>query len=307
MAKDIEISTAESNFILEALKQNKRLDSRELNEFRDVNITLGKDYGDVLVEMGNTKVHCKISCELAVPYEDRPFEGLFYVSTEISAIAGPQFENIMISSSDDEVLCSRIIEKAVRRSGALDIEGLCIVAGSKCWCVRADVHFLDCDGGFIDASCIAVMTGLLHFKKPDTTVRGEQVTIHSPDEREPVPLGVLHIPICVTFSFFNPDKMEENIKGDSNNEIVLIDANLKEEILRDGTLTVTLNKNREVVQLSKAGGLPMDALTLMDCCHKAYNITEKITDKITQKIKKDSEKRNKFAAILSAENDRLTS
>lgn len=303
MAKKIEISNSESKFILEALKIKQRLDGRSHDQFRDVKIELGSEYGDVTVTMGKTKVHCRISCEIAQPYEDRPFEGLFFISTETTPMAGAQFENGN-NTGEDEVLISRMIEKAVRRSGALDVEGLCIVAGSKCWALRADVHFLDCDGGFIDASCIAVMTGLLHFKKPDVAVLGERVTIHPVDEREPVPLGVLHVPICVTFSFFNPEDTEENIKGDTNSEIAIIDATLKEELLRDGVLTVTLNKNREVVQVSKAGGLPMDALSLIDCCHKAYNIAERITDQIHRVLKEDTASRNKYAHVLSSENAR---
>ena len=221
-------------------------------------------------------------------------------------MAGPQFESGN-NTGEDEVLISRIIEKAVRRSGALDIEGLCIVAGSKCWAVRASVHFLDCDGGFVDASCIAVMTALLHYKKPDITVHGEKIIVHPVDEREPVPLGILHIPICVTSSFFNPLDAEQNMKGEENSEIVLVDASLKEELLREGVLTVTLNKNREVVQVSKAGGLPMDAMTLMECCHKAYDITERITDQILGAVKEDNAKRDKYSAILSSENARETS
>lgn len=302
MVKDIDISLSESSFILEALKQEQRLDGRSFDQFRDVDIKLGQEYGDVTVIMGQTKIHCRVSCEIAQPYEDRPFEGLFLISTEMTPMSGAQFENGIIS--DDEVLCSRIIEKAVRRSGALDLESLCIVAGSKCWAIRADVHFLDCDGGFIDASCIAVMTSLLHFKKPDITVIGEKITIHPPEERNPVSLSILHVPICVTFSFFNPDDTEENIKGQTNNEIAIIDATLKEESLRHGVLTVTLNKNREVVQISKAGGLPMDALTLMNCCHKAYKITEKTTELIYKILKDDFNRRNKYATLLSSENVR---
>lgn len=303
MAKDIEISTSESAFIREALRQSLRLDGRKLDQFRDVKIEFGQEYGDVTVTMGKTLVHCRISCHITEPYEDRPFEGLFLISTEVSPMAGPQFENGN-STGEDEVLCARIIEKAVRRSGALDVEGLCIVAGSKCWAVRADVHYLNCDGGFIDASCIAVMAGLSHFRKPDISVHGEDVFVHPIDEREPVPLGILHIPICVTFSFFNPQDTEENIKGDTNAEISVIDATLKEELLRDGVLTVTLNKNREVVQVSKAGGLPMDALTLMQCCHKAYEITEHITNLLLQELKQDSASRDKYSAVLSSENAR---
>lgn len=303
MAKDIVVSTSESKFILDTLREQERLDGRQFTDFRDVTITFGKEYGDVMVTLGETKVHCRISCEVTQPYEDRPFEGLFYISTESTPMAGGQFENGN-NIGEDEVLISRIIEKSVRRSGALDIEGLCIIAGVKCWAIRASVHFLNGDGGFIDASCIAVMAGLLHFKKPDITIEGTNVVVHPVEEREPVPLGILHVPICVTFSFFNPQDTEENIKGEGNSEIVIIDATLKEELLRDGTLTVTLNKNREVVQVSKAGGLPMDALTLMDCCHKAYAITERITDQIQDAIKKDYLIRDKYAAILSSENAR---
>ncbi|CCE63308.1 hypothetical protein TPHA_0E02160 [Tetrapisispora phaffii CBS 4417] len=303
MAKEIITPVAESKFILDALKENQRLDGRSFDKFRDVDISFGKEYGDATVTLGKTKVQCRVSCSITQPYEDRPFEGLFIISTEMSPMAGPQFENGS-NTGDDEVLCSRIIEKAIRRSGALDVEGLCIVAGSKCWAIRADVHVLDCDGGIIDASCLAVICALLHFRKPDVSILGEQVTVHPINEREPVALGILHIPICVTFSFFNPQDVEENIKGAGNNEIAIIDATLKEESLRDGVLTVTLNKNREVVQVSKAGGLPMDALSLMDCCHKAYDITERITDQILALIKEDSQKRNKFAQILSSENAR---
>lgn len=91
MAKEVEIPAAESKFVIECLRQNLRLDSRKFDEFRSVEIELGDDYGDVTVTMGKTKVHCRISCTITQPYEDRPFEGLFFISTETSPMAGPQF------------------------------------------------------------------------------------------------------------------------------------------------------------------------------------------------------------------------
>lgn len=95
MAKDIEISTSEATFIVEALRQKQRLDGRRLDQFRDVQIEFGKEYGDVTVRMGKTLVQCRISCQITEPYEDRPFEGLFVISTEISPMAGPQFEMVI--------------------------------------------------------------------------------------------------------------------------------------------------------------------------------------------------------------------
>jgi exosome complex component RRP45 len=304
MAKGIEVSTNEHDFVLEALKQGVRIDGRKFDEFRPVSITLGDEFGYVDVQLGKTHVVCRISSEIVVPYEDRPFEGLFTVSTEISPMASPMFENGR--QSDDELLITRAVEKAVRRSGALDLESLCIIAGSKCWSIRADVHFLDYDGGFVDASCIAVMTGLQHFKKNDVTVSGEQVIVHDVSEREPVELSILHVPICVSFAFFNPNGVEDNIKGEAN-EIYVVDTTLQEDLLKDGVLTVAINKNREICQISKAGGLPMDALSLMECSHKAYSIAERLTNDIKELLEKDDLKRKGSNwKMLSASNARDT-
>lgn len=76
-------------------------------------------------------------------------------------------------------MISRIIEKALRRSRAIDTEGLCIVAGEKVWQIRVDLLFLDHDGNLIDCASIAAVTALLHFRRPDVTVSGEEVTIVS--------------------------------------------------------------------------------------------------------------------------------
>lgn len=292
MAKGVQISCNESGFVLECLKQGLRLDGRKLGESRRPTIRLSPDeYGYVELEWGKTKLAVRISAEIVQPYEDRPFEGLFTINTEISSMASPQFENGR--NTDDEVLISRLVEKAIRRSNALDLESLCIVAGAKVWHVRADVNFLNFDGGVIDASSVGVMTALQHFRKPDVSIDGEDVIIHSLDERQPVPLSILHVPICVTFLFFNPGNVEVNIKGDVNEEIAVVDTTNEEELLSQGFLVITVNKNRELLQLSKNGGLPMDVMILLRLAHEAYGIVEKTTDEIKELLKKDEEDRYK--------------
>jgi exosome complex component RRP45 len=47
------------------------------------------------------------------------------------------------------------------------------------WSIRVDVHFLDDEGNMIDCASIAVITALRHFRRPDVTVIGEEVTIVS--------------------------------------------------------------------------------------------------------------------------------
>lgn len=244
-----------------------------------------------------------------------------------------------------EILLSRLIEKAVRRSNALDLESLCIIAGQKCWAVRADVRFLNYDGNLIDAASVAVITALLHYRKPDVEVvgsgEGSELIMYDEKQREMVPLSVLHIPICITFQFFSTESVERNIKGDNggnlstqkkynknesdddddndedamdidndaprgSKEIIIVDATAEEELLSQGTMTVTLNSNKELCQISKSGGLNVDAIRILECCQIASDIVNKWTKEIKKVLSDDIEKRRDLRAerVLSVVNDR---
>lgn len=292
MAKATDISLNQQRYVLAALKQGMRVDGRRMDEIRQPKINiLPSEYGYVEVEWGRTRVAVRVLAEITRPYEDRPFEGVFTINTEIAPMASPQFENG--KNSDDEVLVARIVEKAIRRLNALDLESLCIVAGAKVWAVRADVNFLDFDGGLIDACALAVMVALQHFRKPDVSIEGDSVVVHSMEDRQPVALSILHVPLCVSFLFFNPSGIEETVKGDASDELAVMDATFEEEVARDGSLVVTLNKNREILQISKSGGLPIDAVVLMDLCRQAYTVTADLTDRVKELLKSEEAERYK--------------
>ena len=71
------------------------------------------------------------------------------------------------------------------------------------WSLRCAIHVLDHGGNLIDASSVAAVASLLHFRRPDVSVSGETVTVHSVADRAPVPLSIHHIPVCVTFAIFD--------------------------------------------------------------------------------------------------------
>jgi exosome complex component RRP45 len=196
--------------------------------------------------------------------------------------------------TDAEVILSRILEKAIRRSNALDTESLCIIAGLKCFALRADVHIVDHDGGLIDASCIAVMAALQHFRRPDVIVEGEKATVLSVREREPIPLSILHQPLCVTFSYFEDE------------EVFLVDANLAEEQVRQGEVIITMNRHGEVCQIAKYGGATMDPLAILNCTNIALQKVKELSKLIQKTLDEDVAKRNAggLMAELSAENAR---
>lgn len=246
-----------------------------------------KPYFSCNSRTNNNRVNVQISAEVTKPSEERKFDGIFTITTELSPIASPAFE--IGRPTEQEVILSRILEKAIRRSRAIDTESLCIVAGQKCWSVRADVHVLSYDGGLIDACCIATMAALYHFRRPEVSVDGENVTIHTMEERVPVPLSILHSPICVTFS----------VIGDG--DVVLLDATAQEEQVREAEIVITAN-DYEVCQIAKHGGSPVDPMTVMRCFRVAVEKARAINKLIKARLAEDAATRN--VQGMSAENER---
>ena len=243
--------------------------------------------------MISIRVLAKVTAEVMVPYADRPFDGIFTITSELGPMVAPSFE--VNRPTETEILLSRLLEKTVRRSGALDTESLCLIAGKKCWSVRVDLHVLCDDGNLIDTSCFAVIAALRHFKKPDTSMDGETLTVYTPAEREPVPLSWLHSPFCLTFSFFGEEA-----------DTVLLDASWLEERLRVASCTFSLNRHGEICQVAKLGGTAVDAPLFIRCAQQALDKAKELTEMLDRKLAEDAKKRDKggLMAELSAENDR---
>ncbi|KLU89371.1 exosome complex exonuclease RRP45 [Magnaporthiopsis poae ATCC 64411] len=303
MPREAEPSLNEKAFVLQALQQNLRLDGREVDQYRPIKLNFGDEYGVVDVELGKTRILAKTSAEVTVPYADRPFDGIFNIVTELSPMASPAFE--VNRPTEAEVLLSRLLEKTVRRSGALDTESLCLIAGQKCWSVRVDLHVLSHDGNLVDASCLAVVTALRHFRKPDTSIEGEALTVYTPAEREPVPLSWLHSPFCITFSFFG-ESVQSAGGDDDPGDLFAVDANWLEEQVRVGHCTISLNRHGEICQISKLGGAAVDAVALLQCNAIALAKAKDLSKLVDDRLAEDAKKRDKggLLAELSAENAR---
>lgn len=137
--------------------------------------------------------------------------------------------------------------------------------------------------------------------------------IYTPAEREPVPLSLLHYPLCVTFSFYGAETLamgrEKGEKTEGDDERVLLDANLLEEQMREGSMTVGMNRHGEVCQIAKLGGVSVDAVTLLHCVSVAAVKVKELSKFIAARLALDAKKRDKggkMAEMLSAENDRVS-
>ncbi|PWZ57120.1 Exosome complex component RRP45B [Zea mays] len=181
---------------------------------------------------------------------------------------------------DVDFLCVCIYFFFVRESRAVDMEFLCVVAGKHVWSVRVDLHILDNGGSkllhclygnLIDAANIAALAALSTLWRPECTVGGDdgqQVTVHDPEVRDPLPLTIHHMPIAVTIAYF----------GEGN--IVVLDPTYKEEAVMGGRMTAIVNSNGDVCAIQKAGGEGLMSSVTMQCLRiasvKAADITSKI-------------------------------
>ncbi|KAJ9299711.1 hypothetical protein DTO271G3_2595 [Paecilomyces variotii] len=292
MSKEAPLSIAERDFILEALQEDVRLDGRRFDEFRPLHISFGPEYGLVTVRLGRTTVAVRISAEVSKPRDDRPTDGIFLIALELSAMGSPAWENGR--QIDLEPYVTRILDRVIRHSNALDTESLCIVKGVSCWSIRADVHVLDYDGNLIDASCIAAMAGLQHFRRPDAVVKDGQVVVYDIDERVPVPLNITHKPLTVTFHTFNEGKS------------LLMDATLKEEQAAEGDIVIALNNTGDICTLTKSSGFPVSAMNIVVKSSLALAKVKEINATIEKLLAADMAQRAKRnrGAESSAQNDR---
>ncbi|KAL6563753.1 hypothetical protein OROGR_002712 [Orobanche gracilis] len=269
LANTWRMTVNEKKFIETALLSDLRIDGRGPFDYRNLTIQFGSEDGSSDVRLGQTRVMGFVTSQLVQPYRDRPNEGTLSVFTEFSPMADPSFE--VGRPGEFAVELGRIVDRGLRESRAVDTESLCVVAGKWVWSIRIDLHILDNGGNLVDAANSAALAALLTFRRPECTLGGEdgqEVTIHPPEMREPLPLTVHHLPITVTFAFIG------------NESTVVIDPSHFEEAVMGGKLTATLNANGDICAIQKAGGEGILQSVIMQCLRiasvKAVDITGKL-------------------------------
>lgn len=60
MNKEAPLSIAEHDFILNALREGVRLDGREADQLRPLNLSFGNEYGHVKVQLGKTRYNAHL-------------------------------------------------------------------------------------------------------------------------------------------------------------------------------------------------------------------------------------------------------
>lgn len=80
---------------------------------------------------------------------------------------------LLLLIGDIGIALQRILERGIVVSKAVDLEELCIRVSERVWKISVHVHILSHDGNLLDCACIAAITALAHFRRPDVSVVGK--------------------------------------------------------------------------------------------------------------------------------------
>ncbi|MFB6089136.1 MAG: exosome complex protein Rrp42 [Candidatus Aenigmatarchaeota archaeon] len=254
--------------IQDLIEKGKRKDGRGFEEMRDLNIevgTAGNAEGSATVTLGKTRVMAGVKMEVGEPFPDTPDEGVLRVNAEFNPIASPNFETGR--PGPEAVELSRVVDRGVRESEAIDLEKLCIEEEEKVWMVSVDIDVINHDGNLLDASGVAVIAALLNTKIPkmdeNYEIDREEFQMDLPVREIPVPCTIVKV----------------------GNKL-LLDPSIGESETLDARLTVTTMEDEKYCSLQKGGDKGMT----LEEIERALDISMEKGKKIREKIKESTTK-----------------
>lgn len=215
--------------ILDLARGGKRLDGRGPDDYRPITVESGwvtSADGSALARIGRTTVLCGVKLEMGKPFPDTPNAGVLTTNAELIPLSNPMFEPGPPHPRAIEV--SRVVDRAIRAAETIDLTGLCVTPGEKCWTCFVDIHVLDHSGNLIDAALLAALGALSH-----ATVPQRRFGVADADR----PLGIAHQPVECTFARL----------GDA----VVVDPTVEEERAAQGRITVATDETGQVVAMQK--------------------------------------------------------
>ncbi|ALC44137.1 Rrp45, partial [Drosophila busckii] len=270
-------SKPERTFIQTAVKQHTRFDGRKSTEFRDVQLNFGSDWGTVAVSMGDTKVLAQVSCDIGMPTSARPNEGTLFLNVDIKGVSF--LDEVQTTHDQRSLTLNSLLERTFRSSRCLDLESLCIAVEQYVWCVRVDINVLNHDGNLYDASTIAAMTALMHFRRPEVSYIDGKLHTYSERERELMPLLFLHYPVSCTYCVYK------------SSNYPLVDPTLLEENAADSVIVLSFNSYQELCTLNAGGSAPTNVRTIMQCARGAAKRSKDLVQFIRKALELDEQRR----------------
>ncbi len=162
---------------------------------------------------------------------------------------------------------ARVVDRAIRHSGFVDMSTLAIIQGKSVYALWVDVYVLNHDGNLMDASLLAAVAALATSQVPKSVIDGDVVKL---DKSTKVPLSV------------NIDKMPLTITFNKIGKYILADANVEEEVLSEGRFTIAFSGD-DVVSIQKSSGF-FTPLEVEDMMSRGLELSKSIRARVVESL-----------------------
>lgn len=270
MGDNFVISEIEKEHIVSLLEQNKRMDNREVNQYREIKIEtdyVEKAEGSAVVSIGKTKIIVGIKATLGSPFPDTPDSGVITTSAELSPMASAYFESG--PPSEDAIELARVTDRAIRESHCVDLTKLCIIPEKSVWILFIDFYVLNDDGNLFDAATLGALAALSTAKIPKVKILDND-EIEILDEIEP--LKIDHYPVSITV-----------YKIGKHN---LFDASRKEEIVSDARITLGFDEEEHIVSMQKGMNGTFKPDEILSIVRESLNVSKTLRNELLKSLSK---------------------
>ena len=120
------------NHVVELLGKEKRIDGRNLLDFRNISVEKGitsTAEGSARVKIGNTDVLVGVKLGVETPYPDTPEDGNLMVNAELLPLSSNEFEAGPPGIKAIEL--ARVVDRGIREAKTIDTGKLCITPAEK--------------------------------------------------------------------------------------------------------------------------------------------------------------------------------
>lgn len=254
--------------MLDLLNNKKRLDGRNLDDLRTLEIDLDvikKANGSALVRLGNSEVIAGVKVETGEPFEGLEHKGALIVTAEVLPTASPFVEPG--PPDEDTIELARVVDRGIRESEMVDLEKLVLVPGKIVYTIFVDCSVINADGNLFDATSYAVVCALASSKLPIFEIQNDQV-VNTGNKQDP---PITTLPVSITA-----------IKIGNT---IMLDPTAEEESCMESRITITTNSNGEYTAIQKGsnGSFTLDQIKYV--AEIARNKGEEIRKKIKELVK----------------------
>jgi exosome complex component RRP42 len=218
----------------EAISKGKRLDGRNLDDIRPLEIELDiikKANGSAKVKLGNSEVIAGVKIETGEPFEGLENKGALIVSAEVLPTASPYIEP---GPPDEETVeLARVVDRGIRESEMIDLDKLVLVPGKIVYTIFVDCSVINADGNLFDATSYAVVLALANSKVPIFEMQDGKV-VHTGNNQDP---PITTIPVSITAIRIG--------------EAVILDPTSEEEACMNARITITTDSNGDYTAIQK--------------------------------------------------------